>query len=87
MQVAVLSRDLQEKEILRSTGSRSSAETEEMLATMDSLTAERDQLKIDLHENIEMVGEPTLPTPNPTSPSCLFAPLMFYLYGSLHFIT
>lgn len=64
-QVAVLSRDLQDKESLLSTGSRSSAETEEMLATVDSITAERDQLKIDLHENIEMVGEPTLPPPQP----------------------
>lgn len=57
-QMAALSRDLQEKQTLLANGVRSSAETEELLATIDSLTAERDQLKIDLHENIEMVGDP-----------------------------
>lgn len=64
-QIAALSRDLQEKETLQSAGVRSSAETEELLATVGSLTAERDQLKVDLHENIEMVGDlpPNTPTP------------------------
>lgn len=84
-QIAVLSRDLQEKETLLSTGVRSSAETEELLATVDSLTEERDQLKIDLHENIEMVSEhPThIHTHKPVFQLLLCFPCMVPCFPSL----
>lgn len=35
-----------------------------MLATVASITAERDQLKMDLQENVEMVGYGASPTPS-----------------------
>lgn len=35
-----------------------------MLATMASITAERDQLKMDLQENVEMVGCCASPAPS-----------------------
>ena len=56
-----LSQELQsvqdEKETLLMSGGQSSAEeTEKLLSTATSLTAERDQLKLDLQENVEMVS-------------------------------
>ena len=56
-----LSQELQsvqdEKETLQMSGGQSSAEeTEKLLSTVTSLTAERDQLKMDLQENVEMVS-------------------------------
>lgn len=35
-----------------------------MLATVASITAERDQLKMDLQENVEMVGYRASPAPS-----------------------
>ncbi|XP_067427601.1 centromere-associated protein E isoform X5 [Thunnus thynnus] len=57
-----LSQELQsvqdEKETLQMSGGQSSAEeTEKLLSTVTSLTAERDQLKMDLQENVEMMIE------------------------------
>lgn len=79
-QIVVLSRDPQEQESLLSSGVGSSAETERLLATVESLTAERDQLKVDLNENIEMVCELS-----PCRPRCLLESLLFSIYGSLRF--
>lgn len=46
----------EEKETLLMSGVQSSAGKEELLSTVASLTAERDQLKMDLQENVEMVS-------------------------------
>lgn len=83
-QVAALSRVLQEKETLLSAAVRSSAETEELLATVGSLTAERDQLKVDLHENIEMVGDYP---PNASTRAVLQLFLGFPVHCFLPFVT
>lgn len=82
IQITVPSQDLREKETLLSTGVQNSAETEQLLATVESLTAERDQLKVDLNENIEMVGDLSTCSPRYLSDSLLFS-----IYNSLHFIT
>lgn len=46
----------EEKETLLMSGAQSSAGREELLSAVASLTAERDQLKMDLQENVEMVS-------------------------------
>lgn len=63
-QIVALAQEVQEKKTLLTADVCSSAETEELLATVGSLTTERDQLKMDLRENIEMVGD--LPSNIPT---------------------
>lgn len=59
-QILNVSRELQcvreEKETLLMSGAQSSAGREELLSAVASLTAERDQLKMDLQENVEMVS-------------------------------
>ncbi len=57
-----LSQELQclreQKDALLTAGAQSSAEEKEkLLSAVTSLTAERDQLKMDLQENVEMVSD------------------------------
>lgn len=47
-----------------------------MLATVASITAERDQLKMDMQENVEMVGY----CASPRSISCVLAFLLSVIY-------
>lgn len=59
-QILRLSQELQcvqdENEAVLKTSAQSSAEEmEKLLSTVASLTAERDQLKLDMQENVEMV--------------------------------
>ncbi|KAF3702525.1 Centromere-associated protein E Centromere protein E [Channa argus] len=61
-QVLSLSQELQsvrdEKEVLLMAGGQSSAEElEQLISTVASLSAERDQLKMDMQENVEMMIE------------------------------
>lgn len=60
LQMLRLSQELQcvqdEKEALLVTVHSTSEEVEKLFATVAALTAERDQLKLDLQENVEMVS-------------------------------
>ena len=67
-QIRTLSQELQcvrgEKETLLTAGTQSSSEEfEKLLSALASVSAERDQLKMDLQENVEMVSYHSIALP------------------------